>query len=538
MTATDNSARMRAPLKQRASYADSGAFVLPFSGKGEVLIIRRDDFARLKRHADMVIDFIEKKIARVPGDDARLRMWNSEVVQRLAQFYQKTEWRVLIFRWASGVGLPRKFVRTEESLARDFFRTALGIHNEALSAPAVSDLAARCEPEYSAGLFMQTDAKLPDKPLANAIADFPALDTFLREPRPRNCCALFPGGALGILTTKYLDLEDVPGHKFGESGFAPDDSVGHVYTARAGFVDLGHVRDLADTTRFLASKAIELQRGGGIVSLSAEGGSRKIRFKAADQHFPDLELAAMVAVRAAYDLAIWHEIVTWFNFVRHSSFSPEDNFSNLLGCLIGAKACLIKGQQYNRSIDQTLMEFLKNLHPQPAPIARKAIQEVTGLWFDMANDVLTAPLQKPEKNTRLLRRHVVPLPSVTPWLVTDLHGKSFYFDPLQGIGVDATFDEGLGIELDVNRTIDFDLGEKPQPYVLPVPQTTAKGIKLTDFYAVDIQVDTDQVPARVLSGLKNRGRVGSTAELLSIVDLVRVEILKTYPDGDRPISEN
>ena len=34
-------------------------------------------------------------------------------------------------------------------------------------------------------------------------------------------------------------------------------------------------------------------------------------------------------------LAIWHEIVTWYTKIRYSSFSPEDNFSNLVGAWIG-----------------------------------------------------------------------------------------------------------------------------------------------------------------------------------------------------------
>jgi hypothetical protein len=542
MTSIDDERRMPAQMRQRGA-----SFVLPFNVKGQLIIIARADFARLKLHTDMVIDFVQKKIARVPRDEAKLRLWNDEVLLKFARSYQKTEWRVLIARWASNFEQPITFVRPGDDLAKAFFRSALGIENETIAAPAASALEAKCDPEYSAGPIMNTAFNLPDKHLADAIANFPALDTFLTEPLPRKCCALFPGGAdlvpgvqtvarlpgvtrvvpllAGALPTKYLGLEDVPGHKFGESGFSPDDTVGHVYTARGGFVDLGHVRDLADTTRFLASKAIYFQRGGGPVVLSPEGGARRVRFKAADRHFPDVELAAMVAVRAAYDLAIWHEIVTWFNSVRHSSFSPEDNFSNLLGCLIGGRACVIKGQEYNRSIDKTLIEFLKTLDARPQSIAEKAIAEITGLWFEVFNDLTFMPLEQAQDNRRLLRRHVVPLPSVTPWLVTDLHGKSFHI-PLSAQGIST------------DHTIDFDLGSRPQPYALPVPETTAKGIKLTDYYEVDIQVDTDKVPNRVLSGLRRRTRINSTEELQSIVDLVRADILAEYPDGDQPIAIN
>jgi Protein of unknown function (DUF4056) len=363
--------------------------------------------------------------------------------------------------------------------------------------------------------------------------EYPGLSEGIVEPAPRNCCAIFPGGVdlpvpltPPFLPTKYLGPEDVPGHRYGESGFFPADSVGQLYTERGGFVDLGHVRDLADTARYLAMRTISLQRAGGEVLLAPEYGSRRVRQRPVPGRFPSVELARLIAARAAYDLAIWHEIGTWYGNIRHSSFSPEDNFSNLLGALIGAAAATTRNRPYDAMVDELLTEQLRELHVQPAGVARQAIEAVTGLWFDPENDLLgpsvahLLDLSEEQGNRVLWRRHMVPAPSVTPWLVTDLNGRSFTVpDPVAGPGRD--------------QTVDFDLGTpRPTPVPLTVPAVTAAGEPLTDFYSVEIVVDTQEVPARVLPA----GRTQITdRDLGGIVDRVRGEVLEAFPHGDLPI---
>jgi hypothetical protein len=360
----------------------------------------------------------------------------------------------------------------------------------------------------------------PASVAAAIAAAFPGLDPAIAMPSPRNCCALFPGGVMGFFRTRYLDPGDVAGHRYGESGFFPDDSVGHVYTARGGFVDLGHVRDLADMARFIASRAMIGQSSGVEQALSAEAGARRVRIVAAPALFPNVELAVLIGARAAYELAIWHEIVTWFTPIRHSAFSPEDNYSNLLGALVGASAAGTRGQAYDDGVDQRLTAVLRSLGARAGDVAEQAVAAVTGLWFERDNDLTSALAGAAEGNRILLRRHIAPAPEVMPWLVTDLHGRTFTeADPIAGPGTD--------------RTIAFDLGSpRPTPLALFVPHVTSSGHRLSDFYELSIDVDSQVVPTRVLPA----GRTRITgADLPAIVASVKQEILADFPGGDLPI---
>ncbi len=362
--------------------------------------------------------------------------------------------------------------------------------------------------------------------IESVFREYPGLDPNIEEPKARSCCALFPGGVLSSFTTEYLDPASIADHNYGEYGLCPGDSVGQVYTARGGFVDLGHVRDLADMTRYLSVQAILRQKAGGdLILKESEGGIHKVVFKPAPSQFPNIKLACLVGARAAYEFAIWHEIVTWFTYQRYSSFSPEDNYSNLLGTFVGGAATALPGQAYNQAVDRILTkEALPSLDAQSADVAHGAIKAVTGLWFEDFND-LTGPLLgsalfSPDGTTVLRRRHVQPSPKVIPWLVSDLHGKSFHVpDPVAGPGE--------------TRTIDFELADpKPRPLPLYVPSEAPGGLNLEDFFRVEIKVDTDVVPQSVLPD--QRSNI-SSQDLPGIVEEIRLDILTEFPHGDLPI---
>ena len=349
------------------------------------------------------------------------------------------------------------------------------------------------------------------------LSQYPGLDPSLSEPKSRTCCALFPGGVLGLYKTDYLDLSAVPGHEFGSYGLNPSDSVGQIYTAHGGFVDLGHVRDLADMTRYLASKAILGQQDRLVLDIQPEGGSRRIIFNPYAK-YPNVELAIKVGARAAYELAIWHEIVTYFTNINYSSFSPEDNYSNLLGALVGAMATSNRGEEFNKSMDIILVNALKKLDPQPDKVAEHAIKQVEGLWYKIEND-LTGALSGGDKGEILLRRHIVPLPHVTPWLVTDLDGRTFDIsDPVAGT---------------LTKTIDMKLGSSnPASTSLTVPTETTTGLQLSDYFKLIIDVDTWVVPPSVLPG--NRTSILSS-DLPGIVTKVRQILVGKNPHADKPI---
>jgi len=345
------------------------------------------------------------------------------------------------------------------------------------------------------------------------------LDILNLPPGVRMCCAIGYAGVFGgKLGTEILTLEQIKGHKYGAGGLFPSDAVGHIYTARGGFIDLGHVRDLADMTRYLSTYALVSQRKeylpltGQKVTLTPEGGKRKLVLNPIPN--TDIDIASSIGARAAYELSIWHEIVTWFDEIRYSSFSPEDNFSNLLGCLIGASAFKTQGS-FDKNVDRILKSYLKEFEAQPHLISEKAVEAVAGTWFDDTID-LTGDIFG-GAGMYLLRRHMNTGPVVTPWLATDLDGRRFY-------GKSRT----AGV---VERRVEFSLGApKPLPISLMVP-SDANGKTLDAYYDLEIEVDTDKVPSRVLPN----GTLIRSRDLGAVVENVRKEVRLQYVDGDKPM---
>ncbi|MCP4307708.1 MAG: DUF4056 domain-containing protein [bacterium] len=366
-----------------------------------------------------------------------------------------------------------------------------------------------------------------DLPLRRRLVQqrYPFLDLDVKEPGARMCCAIGPGGiSIGPLyqafRTEFLSPHQITGHQYGSSlGLVfPDDPIGQIYTARGGFVDLGHVRDWADMTRFLANHAVLAQIEGerltpGEVSvvITPDGGERRVEFKPTPG--ASLHVAAMTAARAAYEFAIWHEIVQWYIPRYHSSFSPEDNFSNLLGCLVGAEAMTQPGN-FNSMVDRVLARRLSKLEAQPVSITEKATKVVGGVWYDdtidLTMDIVVGAAEY------LLRRHMQPGPTVTPWLVTVMDGRRIYrTDPIAGV---------------TEHIYDFNLGSPaPTPVSLEVPETV-EGKTLRDLYDLEIGIDTSVIPRSILP---HDPPILST-DLGVIVENVRREVLSAYPNGDQP----
>lgn len=356
---------------------------------------------------------------------------------------------------------------------------------------------------------------------------YPALDMNIAVPGERNCCTIFPGGVGGLFQTDYMDYFNLGHHVYGAYGVLPEDPVGQVYSARGGFLDIAHIRDNADMARYIATRAYNSISAPSSIDLNVVGGTAHIGFLAFPTGADPVDLVATIGARAAFELAVWHEIATWFTSQRYSSFSPEDNYSNLVGALIGATAVTTPAsdtvRNYNDAVDKCLNLFVQDVGGQTGDVALKAAQSVTGLWFASANAVGEALVGgklgvSPDSQNLLWRRHLIPLPAVTPWLVTDLDGLTFnYSDPIAGT---------------LSNTVDFSLGAaKPAPKILTVPVTSSNGTQVSTCYTLSIDVDTSIVPSSVLPTGQTTIASG---DLSGIVSAVRALILQQYPRGDKP----
>jgi hypothetical protein len=219
---------------------------------------------------------------------------------------------------------------------------------------------------------------------AAAVAQCPAVPMApapkpLTLPRPssRVCCI--------FNFAKALDPNALAGHVYGNGGDADaaesntKEPVGYIYTAAAGLVDIGHVRDNADNMLWVYSHLANGERNFGVGSDTVATGPLPTGNK------PQLLL---LAASIAYVSSWAHELATWGdspsiapiankyptvfgNQEDFSAFSPEDLSSNIVGIEVATRAINAGGDAsplaFNKQIDIALEDMmLKEVGAQTA----------------------------------------------------------------------------------------------------------------------------------------------------------------------------
>lgn len=210
---------------------------------------------------------------------------------------------------------------------------------------------------------------------------------------PRSRVACHPSPTLG---TRYLEPSAVGPHSYR---FSLREKNGIVYTCRGGHIDLTHVRKAADWTAFLAHRTRQalLQNERGFAYRMREPSKYHVHIEYPDGwHALPLDVKEPVATEAAiqvgrylaYTGTTWHEILTWFGFKSTgfyseypSAFSWEDNYSNLLGTHLGARALRDTDHEYDRAVTLALHSELQSLGAQSKQRAADAGEAVRDRWF-------------------------------------------------------------------------------------------------------------------------------------------------------------
>ncbi|MHC5060873.1 MAG: DUF4056 domain-containing protein [Planctomycetota bacterium] len=174
---------------------------------------------------------------------------------------------------------------------------------------------------------------------------------------------------------------------------------GMVYTCKAGFIDIGHVREAADRTRYLVGLTYQnLMRGKTEFSFTVIEPSRYLVKLEYPQSWADLatEQKADIAKETSITLGqyfahtsmIWHEILTWYGFSslgifpeNISSFSCEDSYSDVLGTDLAVRALRENELPFDDAITELIYEQLEALDVQPAGVARRTAKQIQGKWF-------------------------------------------------------------------------------------------------------------------------------------------------------------
>jgi Protein of unknown function (DUF4056) len=208
------------------------------------------------------------------------------------------------------------------------------------------------------------------KKASRAIPDAPI------NPGHRACCILTTFE--GIPFHGPVDIGGLGRHRFGAGNGG--DKTGVVYTCRGGFIDLGHVRDLIDLTRFYHHELTKRQNNkttSKIKTLEGEGTVILNNDIVSSDRLP-------VAQSLALDESIFHEILSYFDSFpggHNSAFSPEDLTSNWLGTYIAGKAISDSGPgAFDDKVTKEIKSTLQLLGAVSKSETVNAFQSINGVY--------------------------------------------------------------------------------------------------------------------------------------------------------------
>ncbi len=230
-------------------------------------------------------------------------------------------------------------------------------------------------------------------------ASFEGLDTQFLETQKiaetsRACCNFTSHPVLDSLGLfQFLDPEKLGQHSYHQK---EKDPMGLVYTCKGGFVDVAHLRDNADWTAHILYKLPKWIGSGKTIDARNEGGfkSRRVFFpKQSQEKLAGLSQddLAKISIAMGFGFATLHEIVTGYSiavsfpvtlvlYERASSFSVEDQYSNLLGAHLGAQAAQAKGP-YEDELTKGISRSLKKLSALSLSETKAVHAKLHGKWW-------------------------------------------------------------------------------------------------------------------------------------------------------------
>ena len=276
-----------------------------------------------------------------------------------------------------------------------------------------------------------------------------AVKPFKRMIRP--CCVFgynLPAFGFNVHMGYTISGDKLGSHKFygGKNEYN-----GIVYTRDAGFVDIGHVRDNADVVAYFSWVILRNQGKNFTLKTTHEAGKRVIEISLKDRELSSSDIL-ILAQRITYELAVWHEIRTYYGVPTHfpvsevqSAFSPEDLYSNLLGTYIGRWALESDGP-YEQEVGKEIQKFfIKVGEVKTEEETKAAMDNVLGVWWQR----VSLPSKK-----FLLSWNTEAYGELKPWIIPD-HAKFF--------------------------------NTPTHLYPLPVPDVTESGIDLDELFTIRIK---------------------------------------------------
>lgn len=208
-------------------------------------------------------------------------------------------------------------------------------------------------------------------------------------PGPRSLWAVADPNNLGMhrsdsLWSRTLGIEEV-GH-------------GILYTCRAGFIDISHLREYTDWVKYLRDKLRGAWREGrGTVEWEWDTTRFEMRVTwpawLKPMAFEERERAVDViclraAQRATLVTATWHEIGSWYGvetvpFISEaaSAFTWDDTTSHVLATQLAERALAWGPSDWNVAVTRALNEMMKEWKPVSRACLDEALERVHGRWY-------------------------------------------------------------------------------------------------------------------------------------------------------------
>jgi hypothetical protein len=249
------------------------------------------------------------------------------------------------------------------------------------------------------------------------------------KPRDRIGALPFPGP---FTLYTVADPNRLGKHRYGRLGRIPilqteEKERGIIYARKAGFIDVAHIRESCDWTRYFTMQLRKAIKAGNTeVSLVGKNDARlliDLKYPDGWSTLPEAErngLGEELAIRGGQQLGYltmtWHELITWFGWRKlflideqPSAFTYDDTMSHMVGIRVAGRALRDNRGGWDAAVTRNLKEVMKEIGAVTPVQTELAVDAVEGRWW---------------KDGEPLKRQFAPPPgddvSVTPWLVEGL----------------------------------------------------------------------------------------------------------------------
>ncbi len=174
---------------------------------------------------------------------------------------------------------------------------------------------------------------------------------------------------------------------------------GILYTSRAGFLDLSHIRESIDIVKYAHDRIAERMLAGKAGTFSMEWADTRyevdVRVPEWWSGVPEQERCTLVeeaAIRQAQRFAVivgaWHELGTWYGqetvppfSEKDSAFTWDDPASHVVAAIVGGRALRDSCTPWNAAVTKALAEELTAFGVVDIDCEAKAVEQVHGRWW-------------------------------------------------------------------------------------------------------------------------------------------------------------